>query len=299
MKRAGKIVICLAGGLALYVGLRADDAVSSSTTDNPYAPIVVRNVFGLVPPPPPAPPPDDTDATLPKITPNGIMSIFGSLQVLFKVDTVATPGKQSEEESYILTQGERQDDIEVVKINEKAAMVTFNNHGTIQELSLTPNADTSASQTTMTPFPPNRFGHRGFGGRGHRGWNNGSSGPTFGTYSPPPPVQPPVNQQPNNQNAAPQNSPANQIPQGMTPETQIIAIEANRILTQQQVEDGLAPPLPITELTPPDATGPGGLPLRSNPDNSGGDDTSGNGDNSRNGNTSGGDDGSGGGVPPP
>ena len=43
---------------------------------------------------------------------------------------------------------------------------------------------------------------------------------------------------------------ADQIPQGMTPEIQTIAIEANRIATQEQVEKGELAPLPITELTP-------------------------------------------------
>ncbi|HTA95310.1 MAG TPA: hypothetical protein VK769_04230, partial [Verrucomicrobiae bacterium] len=62
MKRAGKITVCLAVALALNASLRADDAAlpkdelaanDSSSTDkvllpgNPYAPIVVRNVFDL------------------------------------------------------------------------------------------------------------------------------------------------------------------------------------------------------------------------------------------------------------
>jgi hypothetical protein len=282
MKRAGKIAICLAGGLVLNAGLRADDGVLAN---NPYAPIVIRNVFGLNPPTPPAAPVKQ-DVPLPKITPNGIMSILGRLQVLFKVDTVATPGKPSVEESYILTEGQRQDDIEIVKINEKAAMVTFNNNGVIQEIGLNNSANPPPAATTMSPYPRNRFGHNRFGGQsGNGGWNNAPPGPTFGVYSPPasqPPVdQPPVNQQPNYQ------QPANQLPE-ITPEQQVIAIEANRIVTQQQVEDGTLPPLPITEMTPSDATAAGGRPLNQNGDasvsgdNSGNNDASGNGDNSGN-----------------
>jgi hypothetical protein len=268
MKRAGKIAICLAGGLALTAGLRAADGVLTNVSDNPYAPIVVRNVFGLNPPPPPVAPIKD-DEPLPTITPNGIISILGKLQVLFKVDSVAKPGKASEEQSYILTAGQRQDDIEVVKINEKAAKVTFNNHGTIQELALTEVANTPASATTMTPYPANGFGQNRFGGRfGNRGWNNGSTGPTFGNYSPPP-SQPPVNQQPVNQppinQQAVNQQPVNQQP-AMTPEEQVIAIEANRIVTQQQVMDGTMPPLPFTVMTPSDATGAGGRPLTGNGD---------------------------------
>ena len=96
MKRLGKIVVCLASGLVLNAGARADDGV---LPNNPYAPIVVRNVFDLNPPPPadagqPADPP-------PKITPNGIMSILGQLQVLYKVAGTAKPGQPAKDEFYI------------------------------------------------------------------------------------------------------------------------------------------------------------------------------------------------------
>ena len=121
MKLTGTILVCLAGGLALNANLRADDVVLSP--GNPYAPVVARNLFGLNPPTPV----DTTvaDATPPpKITPNGIMSIFGQLQVLFKVAGTAKPGKPAVDDDYILSEGQRQDDIEVVKIDEKAGSVT-------------------------------------------------------------------------------------------------------------------------------------------------------------------------------
>ena len=131
MKRLGKIVVCLASGLVLNAGTRADDGV---LPNNPYAPIVVRNIFALNPPPPvDAAPPGDPP---PKITPNGIMSIFGKLQVLFKVAGTPKPGQPAKDEFYILSEGQRQDEIEVTHIDEKASLVTFNNHGTVQELPL-------------------------------------------------------------------------------------------------------------------------------------------------------------------
>ena len=132
MKRLGKIVVCLAGGLVLNAGARADDVV---LPNNPYAPIVVRNVFGLNPPQPVDPNATQADPP-PKITPNGIMSIFGQLQVLFKVAGTAKPGQPAKDESYILSEGQRQDEIEVIQIDEKASLVTFNNHGTVQEIPL-------------------------------------------------------------------------------------------------------------------------------------------------------------------
>src|ERR1017187_5865053 len=131
MKRLGKIVVCLAGGLLLSAGTRADDGV---LPNNPYAPIVVRNVFALNPPPPvDATPPGDPP---PKITPNGIMSIFGQLQALFKVAGTAKPGQPAKDDFYILSEGQRQDEIEVTHIDEKASLVIFNNHGTVPELPL-------------------------------------------------------------------------------------------------------------------------------------------------------------------
>lgn len=116
----------------LNTGLRADDFVSA---DNPYAPIVTRNVFDIHPPPPVDPNAQNAEPP-PKITPNGIMSAFGHLQVLFKVAIPAKPGQPAKDQSYILSEGQAQDDIEVTKIDEKGSVVTFNNHGTVQELPL-------------------------------------------------------------------------------------------------------------------------------------------------------------------
>jgi len=188
MKRLGKIVVCLASGLVLNAGARADDGV---LPNNPYAPIVVRNVFDLNPPPPadagqPADPP-------PKITPNGIMSIFGQLQVLFKVAGTAKPGQPAKDESYILSEGQRQDEIEVIQIDEKNSLVTFNNHGIVQELTLVKaNAPAGSTPTPAQgrPGPTQNFtapsgdnsgrgrmGGRSAGGPGaarNRGPGNGS-----------------------------------------------------------------------------------------------------------------------------
>jgi hypothetical protein len=128
-------------GLVLSVGARSEGAASE---DKPYSTIVERNMFGLVPIPPPdvGPPPTPVDPP-PKITFNGIMTIFGRDQALFKVVNKPKAGQPAKEDAYVLAEGERQDDIEVVKINKATGMVTFNNHGEVQELSLAP-ADASA-----------------------------------------------------------------------------------------------------------------------------------------------------------
>lgn len=187
MKRTGKIAICLVSGLALNAALRAADTVPPG---NPYAPLVTRNVFGLNPPIPvdanPVEPPV-------KITPNGIMSIFGRLQVLFKASNPPAAGKPAGETSYILSEGQRQDDIEVTHIDEKAGVVTFNNHGIVQELPLTktPNLTAPVTESLASGNNPasglagdNSGGNNNpipFGGRfGNRNRGNRNSGDNSG-----------------------------------------------------------------------------------------------------------------------
>ena len=105
-------------------------------TEHPYGAIITRNAFGLVPIPTNRPV-DPTPVTPPpKITPNGIMDIFGKLQALFKVALPAKGTQPAHDESYVLSVGEEQDEIGVVKIDKKAGLITFNNHGTSQELPL-------------------------------------------------------------------------------------------------------------------------------------------------------------------
>jgi hypothetical protein len=77
-------------------------------------------------------PTNDPTATVdppPKITPNGIMTIFGRLQALFKVAAKVKPGQPPKEDAFVLAEGERQDGIEVKKINQPDGIVTFDNHG--------------------------------------------------------------------------------------------------------------------------------------------------------------------------
>jgi hypothetical protein len=257
MKCAGKIAVCLAGGLVLNTSLRADDVV---LPDNPYAPVVVRNIFGLNPPPvvdPNATPADPP----PKITLNGIMSIFGQLQVLFKVAD-KTPGQ----DAYILGEGQQQDEIEVTKIDDKAGIVTFNNHGIVQVLPLV--AATSSGPAPAPSFTPgsrpmprmlpggrggntgangfnNRFGNRsgnlpGSTGSGGNGGSNpaGDNGSNSGNM-------PTIVQHPQNTMSVLESD---------------AIIEVTRELTKKDVLEGNMPPLPPTEGTPSDATGIGGGP---------------------------------------
>jgi hypothetical protein len=197
MKRLGKIAVCLAGGLALNAGLRAagpaaaDNSANNPLPDNPYAAIAIRNIFGLNPPVVVTNDPNALlEASLPKITPTGIMGVFGNWQVLLKVAPPAKPGPPAKDEYYILSEGQRQDDIEVIKIDEKRSLVTFDNHGFTQELPLAnPSASGGAPSGPsspggmnpgMTPRPAGGGGNSGPGGLTRfgagPGGNNGGTG---------------------------------------------------------------------------------------------------------------------------
>ena len=175
MMRAEKIAICLACGLAFNAGLRAADTSlktayvsliahrlamraglragdiappNIASPDNPYASIAARNIFGLNPPQPVS----KADTSAPdKITLNGITTLFGTPQALFKVEQAARFGRPGSEESYILSEGQSQDNIEVVHVDEQKGTVTFNNQGVIEDISLT------AAPATATPATPASF----------------------------------------------------------------------------------------------------------------------------------------------
>ena len=141
----------------------AQSVPADNMQGNPYASIVTRNVFGLNPPPPPA-----TDvpegAPPPKITLTGITTIFGPAEALYKVAGVPQAGKPPKDESYILKEGEQQDDIAVQHIDVAKGIVTFKNHDVVQDI---PLAAGVASGGTAAPsggggaFQPPRAG--GFG----------------------------------------------------------------------------------------------------------------------------------------
>lgn len=144
MNCLGKIAFCLASSVA-WAGFCA---IGPATSANPYDPIVVRNVFDLNPPQPVGPIVPDTPV---KITPDGIMTIFGSKQVLFYADIPPRPPIPATQKSYILSEGQQQDDIEVKRIDEGKGIITFSNHGVLQEIPLAK----AGPITTPTPVVMN------------------------------------------------------------------------------------------------------------------------------------------------
>lgn len=123
-------------GALILTGVVA--CAATADAGNPYADTIVgRNVFSLKTPPPPPNPEDLVKKDPPpKILLQGLTTILGRRQVLFKVQLAAKPGQPAKEESYVLTEGERQGEIEVLEIDENAGVVKFNNHGTVEPLNM-------------------------------------------------------------------------------------------------------------------------------------------------------------------
>ena len=189
-----RMLVVLISAAGLLAGRAATAAGTAPTAaeapQNPYDPIVQRNMFDLVPIPVHNPADDVPVNPPPKISPNGIMRLFGKLQVLFKVAEPGQPGKPGKDESYTLGEGERENDITVQKIDEVAATITFDNHGTIQQLPLV--ATTAAAGGGPAPGAPGKIpppgmpgmapavggspAPIGFGGRFGRNRNNPNPG---------------------------------------------------------------------------------------------------------------------------
>jgi hypothetical protein len=152
MKHGGKLLICVTSGLAFCALAPAVPVDTTESSDNPYQSIVDRNVFSLKPPPPPADAAEVNKPAVVKITLTGVTTILGNKRVLMK--TAPPPGKPGQgpasEQSYILTEGQREGDIEVIEIDEKIGSVKVNNGGTIQTLTF----EKDGAKLPVTAPPP-------------------------------------------------------------------------------------------------------------------------------------------------
>ena len=160
---------------------------NNTDAGDPYGSIAVRNVFGLNPIPPPAPPADPNAIPPPKITLTGITTIFGPAEALYKVSAYVKNGKQVAEQSYILTEGEAQDEIEVTAIDTQKDVVTFNNHNQTQVIPLANGVASGGDSGSGAPsggppgimrrfggnFPRPGGGPGGFQPRAGGGYNGG------------------------------------------------------------------------------------------------------------------------------
>lgn len=267
MKTAGMLAILF---VFLSFNALADDVALS---DNPYALVVERNIFGLVPIPVASPPDTKPPDPPSKITPNGIMNLFGELQVLFKVSVPPRPGLPPHDQSYTMSVGERSDGIEVTKIDKQAGVITFDNHGVIQELSLSKAVASAAPQPAAAPT-----GSRSPGFNGFRGRQNSHENQSFGGSNYNPPV---ATTSYGNNNSAPSygsasatggnnNTSQSQSTDDLSLESKVVMMEAQRAQWQQQGNPAMAiMPPPIVKgvggddspTTPSGPTMPSGAPV--------------------------------------
>src|SRR5438128_358481 len=123
----------LAIGVLATIGFIAElKAAVSDSTRGPYQGIVKRNVFGLKDPPAAITEPTPGPATpKPKVILTGITTILGDARALLKVQFPARPGQPANEQSYILTEGQKEGDLEVLRINDLDGTVEVNNFGSV------------------------------------------------------------------------------------------------------------------------------------------------------------------------
>lgn len=126
--------------------------VAGTAAANPYEAIIGRNVFGLKPPTLTAPPPVAPVAASKTITLQGISTILDRRQVMLKVATAARPPEPAKEASYLWSEGQGEDDIEVVAIDADAGTVTIKNRGEPLSLTMKDNAEKPAAGAAL-PAP--------------------------------------------------------------------------------------------------------------------------------------------------
>jgi hypothetical protein len=167
-------------------------AAVDADSGNPYDSIVTRNVFALNPIPPAVDTPAPTGPPPPKITLTGITTIFGPAEALFKVAGVVRGNGRPQDESYIFTEGEQQDDVEVTRIDTNKMIVSFMNHGVQQEVPLSdgvassgsaPSAPSWPGQPRMRRFPGGRFNPGNPGGFQPKSYSPSSYGGGNGNNS--------------------------------------------------------------------------------------------------------------------
>jgi hypothetical protein len=134
MNRLGIIAVTVVGLTLVEANLQAESTVARPA-DGPYAPIIARNVFRLNSPLPASSYQPD-GALPPKITLTGITTICGPAEALYQVAGGSRDGKRWQDESYILKEGQEQDEVAVVTIEVNEGTVTFINHGVRQDITL-------------------------------------------------------------------------------------------------------------------------------------------------------------------
>ena len=124
MRSNSKIAV---GGLAGLLFVSAATLLTAG--ENPYRDIVTRNLFSLLPPDPPKKEEEAKPPTNVKLT--GITTMFSKRALLLVQET--GPGAKAEK-SVVLREGEREGEIEVLEIDERAGAVKIKNGGVVSTL---------------------------------------------------------------------------------------------------------------------------------------------------------------------
>ena len=246
------LLALLVGGLALSA---AETASTVAAPGNPYLGIVERNAFGLKPPPPVVEP-EVVKPPPPKITLTGITTILGNKRALLRFTPPAKPGEPPKEQGYTLAEGQREGDLEVLEIDEKAGTVKVSNYGTIATLDF----ENNGIKNPGGGAPPGPVAPPGV----PPGMRPGMPLPGAMGGAMPMPARP--LRVPGTPGAAytPQQSPGAGLPlanPAVNPsvaaqpvgfgsaEESVLLLELNRIKNQPLVEAGLMPPLPRHEMS--------------------------------------------------
>jgi hypothetical protein len=241
--------------LSVVALLFAASAIANSN-DNPYQSIVDRNIFGLHPPPPP-PINEPPKPPIPPITLTGITTILGKKLAFMNIQLPPKPGEQAKPgangpTSYMLGEGEREGDIEVVSIDEKAGMVKVDEFGTVTnvtfgKLPATPAPAVAANTPGGIPNPnhpgavPPQRSIPGLPTRTMRLGNNNSG------VANNPGGQPGINgqnpnvglTQPQGNTYEPQPNAADMQAANRSPEENVLLYEANRLKNEELRKAGM------------------------------------------------------------
>lgn len=249
---------------------------TSAAVANPYSEIADRNIFGLLDPPPPPveTEPEPEPEPLPNVKITGITTIKGVARALVKLQIPANPKKKepAREESYILIAGGApQGGVQVLEIQDDPdpdeVKVRVRQRNKESWLGL----EKDSAKVAAAPTPPPGANPRqvasaqvaqklaaarmaqaragaapqpGIPSRNVRTPQGGTPGtPGYGQAGAATALQ--AGRQAGNRTRVVRDY-------GLSREEQVILIEANREMTVEDVALGDMPPLPPTEMTPPE-----------------------------------------------
>jgi hypothetical protein len=123
----------------------------ADTLGNPYERIVRRNIFGLRSPAP-AQKVEAPATPLPNILLTGITTILGEKRAFLEITPLTRPPQPPKPQSCILTEGQREGDVQVLQIDAKSESVRILNTGV--EITLTFEKNGRKPTTVAAAAPP-------------------------------------------------------------------------------------------------------------------------------------------------